>query len=53
MPTNRSNNEVGKSFAIGTKIEYDGKLYEVVQGKYCNDCSIASIYLVLLHIIYH
>ena len=32
-----------KEFAIGTKIEYDGKLYEVVQGKYCNDCSIASI----------
>lgn len=32
-----------KEFAIGTKIEYNGKLYEVVQGKYCNDCSIASI----------
>ena len=32
-----------KEFAIGTKIEYDGKLYEVVQGKYCNDCSIANI----------
>ena len=32
-----------KEFAIGTKIEYDGKLYEVVQCKYCNDCSIASI----------
>ena len=32
-----------KEFAIGTKIEYDGKLYEVVQGKYCNDCSITSI----------
>ena len=25
MPTNRSNNEVGKSFAIGTKIEDDAK----------------------------
>lgn len=29
MPINR-NNKVGKSFAIGTKIEYNGKLYEVV-----------------------
>ena len=32
-----------KEFAIGTKIEYDGKLYEVVEGKYCDNCSIASI----------
>lgn len=23
MPTNKRNDEVGKSFAIGTKIEYD------------------------------
>lgn len=44
METNKNNNsnEV-KQFAIGTKIEYNGKLYEVVQGKFCNDCSIASI----------
>lgn len=44
MPKNRNNNnEIGKSFAIGTKIEHNDKLYEVVQGKFCNDCSIASI----------
>lgn len=44
METNKNNNsnEV-KQFAIGTKIEYNGKLYEVVQGKFCNNCSIASI----------
>lgn len=41
METKR-NNEV-KEFAIGTKIEHNGKLYEVVQGKFCKDCSIASI----------
>ena len=41
MPTKR-NNEI-KDFAIGTKIEYNNKLYEVVRGKYCDDCSIASI----------
>lgn len=41
MPTKR-NNEV-KEFAIGTKIEYNGKLYEVVEGKYCDNCSIANI----------
>lgn len=32
-----------KEFAIGTKIKYDGKLYEVVEGKYCDNCSIATI----------
>lgn len=32
-----------KEFAIGTKIEYNGKLYEVVQDKYCDNCSIANI----------
>lgn len=41
MPTKRNNDT--KEFAIGTKIEYNGKLYEVARGKYCNDCSIASI----------
>ena len=32
-----------KEFAIGTKIEHNGKLYEVVEGKYCDNCSIANI----------
>ena len=41
MPTKR-NNKV-KEFAIGTKIKYNGKLYEVVEGKYCDNCSIANI----------
>lgn len=35
-------NEV-KEFAIGTKIEYNGKLYEVVGCTYCDNCSIANI----------
>lgn len=44
MPTNRNNNnEVGKSFDIGTKIEYDGKSYKVIESNSCGDCSIASI----------
>ena len=43
MPTNRNNNEIGKSFAIGTKIEYDGKSYKVIESDSCGDCSIASI----------
>ena len=42
MEINKNNNKF-KQFDIGTKIEYNGKLYEVVEGKYCNDCSIASI----------
>lgn len=44
MPTNKNNNEVGKSFAIGTKIEYNGKLYEVTESNQCCDCSLATIY---------
>ena len=32
-----------KEFAIGSKIEYNGKLYEVVEGKYCDNCSISNI----------
>ena len=40
MPTKR--NDV-REFAIGSKIEYNGKLYEVVEGKYCDNCSIANI----------
>lgn len=41
MATKR-NNEV-KEFAIGTKIEYNGKLYEVVEELFCDNCSIANI----------
>lgn len=43
MPTNKRNNEVSKSFDIGTKIEYDGKSYKVIESNSCGDCSIASI----------
>lgn len=32
-----------KEFAIGTKIEYNGKLYEVVEELFCDNCSIANI----------
>lgn len=42
MPTNR-NNEVSQSFAIGTKIEYNGDLYEVTESNQCCDCSLATI----------
>ena len=41
MPTNR-NNEV-KEFAVGTKIEYNGKSYKVIESDSCADCSIANI----------
>lgn len=41
MATKR-NNKI-KEFAIGTKIEYNGKLYEVVEELSCNNCSIANI----------
>lgn len=43
MPKNRNNNEVGKSFAIGTKISYMNKLYEVIESNSCADCSLAAI----------
>ena len=43
MPTNRKNDEVGKAFAIGTKIEYDGKSYKVTESNQCCDCSLATI----------
>ena len=43
MPTNRKNNEVGKAFAIGTKIEYMNKLFEVTESNQCCDCSLATI----------
>ena len=42
MPTNRNNNEV-KELAIGTRIKYNGKLYEVIESVNCADCSIANI----------
>lgn len=43
MPTNKNNNEVGKSFAIGTKIEYMNKLFKVTESNQCCDCSLATI----------
>lgn len=44
MPTNKNNNnEICKSFAIGTKIEYNGKYYEVTESNQCCDCSLATI----------
>lgn len=43
MSTNKNNNEVSKSFAIGTKIKYMNKLYEVIESNQCCDCSIAAI----------
>lgn len=39
MPTKRKD---FKEFAIGSKIEYNGKVYEVVEGKYCDNCSLKS-----------
>ena len=30
-------------FAIGTKIKYNGKLYEVIEQKFCDECSLAYI----------
>lgn len=41
MPKNRNNN-FDKEFAIGTKIKYNGKLYEVIESNSCADCSIKS-----------
>lgn len=43
MPTNRNNNEVSQSFAIGTKIEYMNKLFEVTESNQYCDCSLATI----------
>lgn len=42
MSTNKRNNKV-KEFAIGTRIKYNGKLYEVIESVNCADCSIANI----------
>lgn len=41
MPTKRNNDT--KEFAIGTKIEYNSKLYEVVEQKFCDGCSLTHI----------
>lgn len=41
MQTRKNNNT--KEFAIGTKIEYNGKLYEVVEQKFCDECSLKNI----------
>ena len=43
MPIKKNNNEVYKAFAIGTKITYNDKLYEVVESVNCADCSLANI----------
>lgn len=43
MPTNRNNNNESKELAIGTRIKYNGKLYEVIESVNCADCSIANI----------
>lgn len=43
MPTNRNNNELGKAFAVGTKIEYNGKSYEVIEQNLCDECSLKNI----------
>ena len=42
MEINKNNNKF-KQFTIGTRIEYNGKLYEVVAQTYCDNCSIANI----------
>lgn len=42
MSTNKRNNKV-KEFAVGTRIKYNGKLYEVIESVNCADCSIANI----------
>lgn len=42
MSTNKRNNKV-KEFAVGTRIKYNGKLYEVIENVNCADCSIANI----------
>lgn len=44
MPTKRNNNnDKVEEFAIGTKIKYNDKLYEVAEELFCDNCSIANI----------
>lgn len=43
MPVNKKRKyDNHKEFTIGTKIEYNGKLYEVVKSNTCENCSISS-----------
>lgn len=39
----KRNNNKDKEFAIGTKIEYNDKLYEVIEQKFCDGCSLKYI----------
>lgn len=32
-----------KEFAIGTKIEYNGKVYKAIEQRFCDECSIKNI----------
>ena len=43
MLKKRGNSKIGESFAIGSKIEYMNKLYEIVEGVYCRSCAISDI----------
>ena len=44
MATKRNNNnDKVEEFAIGTKIKYNDKLYEVAEELFCDNCSIANI----------
>lgn len=43
MPLKKKRKEYNyKEFAVGTKIEYNNKLYEVVKSNTCENCSISS-----------
>lgn len=43
MPLNKKRKDYNhKEFAVGTKIEYNNKLYEVVKSNTCENCSISS-----------
>ena len=43
MPLKKKRKEYNhKEFAVGTKIEYNNKLYEVVKSNTCENCSIGS-----------
>ena len=44
METRKSDDyKIGESFAIGSKIDYMNKLYEIVENNYCGNCSISDI----------
>ena len=42
MEINKNNNKF-KQFAIGTRIKHNGKLYEVIEQKFCDECSLKNI----------